>query len=283
MKKLILILSALALETLAAFGQNIPVRDNVFWELNYYNPSIIRRDPGKYVDFYGRYEFNDAQNFGANPLDVAAETNVIRPDHAWQASLQHDGLSYYDGVSLTGAYTHSFSWGDDKEHSFNLGGRLAIEYGRVDFSKLDYGMSGHKTVVVPDLDLGFEYRYKYFHIGFGIKNIISLGLKDKGVIYFRYPRSYIGNISFDCNIGNTVMLRPFFIAGVNQNIFLNVGMAMDIMKHYRLSYSFHGPDLSHNLGLSVDFWRFTLSLGYVISPLHKSAATIVRLGVRIGD
>lgn len=283
MKKTVSVIAFLA-AALSVKAQNIAPRDNYLWDIDYYNPSVVMKSNGIYADFYARYDINPIKNADVNPLDISAETYVVRDDHHWQASLAHDGLSYFDAAAFSVAYSHLFNFGANKQHSFSVGGRVTLGYGRIDFSKLDYGQTGYKIMVRPDLDLGFEYRYKFFHTGFAVKNILSLPLKDDGMTYFRYPRAYIWHMLFDLNVRDKVKFIPYFALGVNQNIFIDAGLGMCFLRVCRFNYSFHGPTISHNFGLGFDIAkRLHIGAGYCFSPTHRTSGVTMRLSVKIAE
>lgn len=283
MKKIASIVTFLSV-TAAVSAQNIAPRDNFLWDLDYYNPAVVMKSNGVYTDFYARYDINKIKNVYVNPLDISAETYVVRDDHHWQASLAHDGLSYMDAASFSVAYSHLFTFGKSSQHHISAGGRVTLGYGRIDFSKLAYGQEGYKIMVRPDIDLGIDYRYKFFHTGFCVKNVLSLPLKDDGITYFRYPRAYIWHMLFDVNICDVVLLNPFMALGMNQNIFFEAGFGMRFLKVCRFNYSFHGPEMSHNFGLGFDIVkRLHIGAGYCFSPTHNTSGVTVRLSVKIAD
>lgn len=270
---------------LSSKAQNIAPRDNVLWDMNYYNPAMITRSTGIYADIYGRYDANPVKRDYVNPVDIAAETFYVRDNYCWQATLSHDGLSYFDATALSVAYSHRFDFGDNNNQSFRIGGRVILGYGRVDYSKLPYGMNGYNIMVRPDIDLGFDYRYKFFHIGMSIMNVMSLPIKDEdGIVYFRYPRAGLGHMIFDVNVCENFMLNPYFMAGLAQNFFIDMGLSMTIFKNYHLAYSFHGTDLAHNIGLAIDIAdKVRIEGGYRIYPSHHNSALTLKLCVKLAD
>lgn len=284
MKKSVLS-TILCLFCLASYGQNIAQRDNVLWDMNYYNPAMITRPTGIYVDAYLRIDANPVKLDYVNPLDIAAETFVVRDNYTWQATMSHDGLSYFDATALSVAYSHRFDFGAEKEHGIRAGGRIIVGHGRIDYSKLPYGMQGYSIMVRPDLDFGFDYRYRFFHIGMSIKNVLSLPIKDEdGMVYFRYPRAGLGHIMFDINAGRNIIINPYLMMGVTQNIFLDAGFGMTLFKNYHLAYSFHGPDMAHHFGIAAEIVnRLRIECGYRLCPSHDNAALTVKLCVRLAD
>lgn len=284
MKKIVTTITFLAVAIITVSAQNIAPRDNFLWDIDYYNPAVVMKPNGVYTDFYGRYDINKIKNVYVNPLDLSAETYIVRDDHHWQASLAHDGLSYIDAAAFNVAYSHLFVFGKESQHHISIGGRVTLGYGRIDYSKLDYGQEGYKIMVRPDIDLGIEYRYKFFHTGICVKNVLSLPLKDNGMTYFRYPRACIWHMLFDVNIRDKVYLTPFMALGMNQNVFLDLGFGMRFLKVCRFNYSFHGPMLSHNLGLGFDIAkRLHIGAAYCFSPTHNTSGVTVRLSVKIAD
>lgn len=284
----------IALVSTGAFAQTITPRDNFLWDLDYYNPAVFTRPQGIYADLYGRYDINPVKNLYTNPLDLVAEIKAVRKDHIWQASLAHDYLSYMDVTQANFGYTHGWEFGNGNQHRINFGGRLMIGVGRLDYSKLDYGENGYKIFCLPDIDVGFEYRYKFFHTGLSFRNVFSYPMKDTyekdekgkplGSVYMRYPRAGIWHMLFDIDFCDNCSMYPFLALGMNQNAFVELGTGLKFFKNYRFNYSFHGPQLSHNFGFGVDICnRVHIGASYCFSPTVYTQAVTMRVSVRLAD
>lgn len=285
MKRHCLIIAFLLAALLPLAGQHNPVRDNVYGEINYYNPSIVRSGNGIFASCYSRYEINRSPVYDEYPLDIAAEVEYIKGNNACFATIWHDGLSYYDASTLALGGMHKFSFqGKNDMHHLSIGGRVSLGLGRVDLEKLPYGYTGNKIMLHPDMDLGIEYTVRYFHLGISAKNLISMPIRYEGIAFFRYPRAYMFHVAFDvrpCRNDNWVMV-PLLLMGMNQNFTMRIALANTIMKDYTLNYTFAIPDMSHNINVGFNI-RSTVNigLGYTHSNINKFSAVTVRLGVKL--
>lgn len=284
MKKIISI-AILCAVCISASALSYQARNDYNYYRNYYNPAARFVDNGIYVHGYGMYTLGMPRLSGKEPMDLQADLMVARDNWSAFASISHDEYSYFCGVCLSAGYNHIFRFGD--KHTLRIGGRGVLGLNSVDFSHLPYDMpvedDRSRLLPSPDLDLGIEYSYKFFHIGAAVKNVLAFESKYKGVTYASWPRSYSLQMRFDANIAkDKVLLEPFMVLGLNQNILMIFGADLTLWKNYRIGYSFRAPDLHSNFYASVNIAsRVALNAGYSFNPAHSYSSIHAGITVRL--
>lgn len=269
----------------SAQALSFQARNDYNYYRNYYNPATRFQNEGIFIQAYANYTHDMPVLAGKEPLDLQFDLMVARKNWSAFASVSHDEYSYFCGVCLTAGYNHIFNFGED--HSLRIGGRALLGLNSVDFSHLPYEfpVSDNRSRIVPtpDIDLGIEYRYKFFHLGASVKNVIGTKGKFKGVTYVSFPRAYLLHMRFDANIvRDKLMLNPFAVLGHNQNIMAIFGNDIVLWKNYRVGYSFRVPDLHHNVYASVDIKnRVSVNVGYSTTPAHKYSSVHIGVSVRL--
>lgn len=283
MKKFCLCIAFMACISNAAFALSFQQRHDILGERNYFNPASTAYENGHYLKAYTNYEFNVPANAGKNPLDLSLDYFLARDRYSAFATLNTDSYSYFSSHTISGGFSYNFRNIGGSEHGLRIGGRLLISFNNVNFGALPYGQSGTRLLTDPDIDLGLQYDYKFFHWGFSVKNIFSLGGRYEGIQYVTYPRAFFSNMYFDVNLlqGN-IVLMPFGMLAVNQNIMIAVGMDARIYDFFRIEYAFRAPDLSHNITMSFTIAkRVSLCAGCSVTPAHKYASLHGSVRIRL--
>lgn len=279
----------------SATAVSYQAKNDFLYYRNYYNPSTRSNSEGIYLHGYGMYTLNMPLLSGKEPLDIECNIMAARKNYSIFGSIQHSEYSYFCGVCLTagGSYTWSFNDGD---HKLSAGGRLLVGLNSVDFTILNYDiphrdpaskMEDYRARILPtpDIDLGVEYCYKHFHLGFSVKNAIGYKAKYQDICYVSWPRSFMLTLHGDPSFAeDRVKLEPLLAIGLNQNIYFMAGMDFTLWKNYRVGYSFRGPDLFHNVHASVNIVnRVELNIGYSITPSHRYSMVHAGITVRLAD
>lgn len=265
-----------------AFGHSFQKRNNLLVERNYYNPAARYLQEGNYLKFYSLYEMDLPARSGKQPLDLNIDYMWAAKDYSVFASVSHDAYSYFSDHCISAGYNRFFN-PNGGDHTFRVGGRLVLGFNNIDLSKLPYGETGRHLLMSPDFDLGLEYSYKFFHLGMSVKNVLALPVKYQGVDYICWPRAYFMQMYFDCNLlKDKILLNPFLILGLNQNVYMVAGADLTLFKNYRIGYSFRAPDLHQNFNLGVDILSWvTISAGYSYSAAHKYNSAHIALTFRL--
>lgn len=262
-----------------------PKNDFLFYH-NYYNPAARYYQDGIYLQGFASHMFNMPPLAGKEPLDMDFDVMASRKNYTAFASLSHSEYSYFCGLCLSagGNYIHDFN---GSGHKLSIGGRFLLGLNSVDFTRLPYQKpiedNRSRILPTPDIDLGIEYSYGYFHIGASVKNVFAYEAKYKDVTYVSWPRSYMLILRGDPEFaGGNVKLDPIVALGFNQNIYFLAGMDLTLWKNYRIGYTFRGPDLGHSFNASVMIMdRVGINAGYTISTAHDYSTVHVGLTVRL--
>lgn len=270
---------------LNAFAVSFQVKNDYLFSRNYYNPATRFLNDGIYLQGQGMYTLNMPALSGKEPLDLDFNLMVARENYSVFAAVTTAEYSYFTSQCLSAGYNHIFRFGSD--HTLRIGARAVLGVNSMDFSHLPYAIPElsmkARILLSPDMDLGIEYGYKFFHIGASVKNVLAYEAKFKGVTYVSWPRSYMLHLRFDSYLaGDNVHLEPYVVLGINQNIMFIAGMDMTFWKNYRISYSFRGPDLHHNINASVNICdRVILNAGYSVSTAHEYSSAYGGITVKL--
>lgn len=287
MKKFVITISLCIAACFAAKAQSYQLKGDYMYERNYYNPATRFYEEGMYIGSNASYTLNTPILSGKEPLDLSFDFLVARPNYSVFAAVSHDEHSYFCGTCISGGYNHIFRFNEN--HTLRIGGRAVLGINSIDFSHLPYEMpveDKHSRIIpTPDIDLGLEYSYRFFHLGLAVKNVIGYEGKYQGVQYVSWPRSYMMHIRFDANLWqNKIMLNPFAVLGLYQNILFIAGTDLVFFKNYRISYSFRGPDLHHRMSASINICnRVILDGGYSLSTAHRYSMAHLGVKIRIGQ
>lgn len=268
-----------------ASAVSFQTKNDYLFSRNYYNPATRFLNDGIYAQGLGMYTLNMPMLSGKEPFDLDLNLMVARDNYSVFASVTTEEYSYFSSQCLSAGYNHIFRFGDN--HSLRVGGRAVLGLNSVDFYHLPYELPEYtlksRILLTPDMDLGIEYSYRFFHIGAAVKNVFAYEAKFKGVTYVSWPRSYMMHMRFDsCLANDNVHLEPYVVLGLNQNIYFVAGMDMTFWKNYRVSYSFRGPDLHHNINASVNICdRVILNAGYSVSTAHEYSSVYGGITVRL--
>lgn len=285
MKKIIAIVT-LVFMCMSAWGVSYQAKNDFLFNYNYYNPAGRFHNDGIFLNGYTSYMFNMPALAGKEPLDVDFDVMAARKNWTAFGSIMYSEYSYFCGLCLTagGNYIHDFN---GSGHTLSIGGRFLLGLNSVDFTCLPYEMPVEdfrsRILPTPDLDLGIEYSYKYFHMGVSVKNVAAYEAKYKDVVYVSWPRSYMlimrgDPVFFD----GRLKVEPVAVLGLNQNIYLLAGLDLTLWKNYRFGYAFRGPDLSHSFHASVMIAdRVGLNAGYTISTAHDYSTMHVGLTIKL--
>lgn len=263
-----------------AFAISYQSKNDFLYYQNYYNPAMRFHQDGIYIHGFAGYTFNMPALAGKEPLDINCSVMAAQKNYSLFASVEHSEYSYFCGVCLTGG--GNYIWDiKGSGHKLSFGGRFSLGLNSVDFTVLNYPLEldeetrqnfyRAKIIPTPDIDLGIEYSYKYFHAGVSVKNCIGYEGKYKDICYVCWPRSYMLTLRGDPQFfDGKFKVEPFATVGLNQNIYLVAGIDFTIWKNYRIGYSFRGPDLFHNIYTSINIMdRVELNVGYSLTPSHK--------------
>lgn len=270
MKRTALILSFILL-CVNSFAQIFQLKTDFLQEITHYNPAVKTVSDGAYLKLYSQYALKMPALSGKNPLDIDVAFMLAKGNNAAFGSLVHDGYSYFNTHSVSLGYNHVWKGLGNGHHSVSLGGRFILGLNNIDFSKLAYGDSGKKMLYTPDLDFGFEYTYKFFHLGASIKNLVSTSKKYDGIEYVRWPRAYFLHMVFDADIvKDKFTMVPYLLFGYYQGIYSVFGLDFRLFKNFRINYSFRVPDLHSNVNVGVNIASWVdIHAGYSLSSQHK--------------
>ncbi len=270
---------------MGASAISFQLRDDFCLNTNYYNCATRFVNEGIYIGAYSGYTMNMPRLSGKEPLDLNVDLSVARPKYTVFASVSHDERSYFDNICLSGGYNRIFRF--NEHHTLKVGARAIMGVNSVDFFHLPYESpvddDKSRIILTPDVDLGIEYVYRFFHLGLSVKNVIQTPGKFNGVTYVSFPRSYYGNILFDVKfLGGNIMLQPYLAMGFTQNVLLVAGTDIKFWQRYRIGYTFRAPDLHHNVFASVDICdRVILNAGYSVSGGHPYSTVFAGITVKL--
>lgn len=283
MKRICIILISLLCMVFSSTAHNFQARHDILAERNYYNPATTALDPGMYLKAYCQYDFNVPALSGKNPLEPGLDFFYVDGNRSIFANFNFEGSSFFKGYNINGGYNYKWSRIGNSDHSLSIGGRFNMSFCRLDLGSLAYGEKGIKTLVAPDFDLGLEYQYKNFYLGIGVKNVLGQTGKYNGVQYVQWPRSFLITARGDISLaGDKVLLQPFAMLGIYQNVQTYLGLDFTYGKFLRIGYNINVLELGSNINISGTIARrVTIFAGCSVSPAHKYISTHGGITVRL--
>lgn len=282
MKKIALIFFII-LGCVNSFAQTFQLKTDFIQEITHYNPAARIVNDGAYLKMYSQYAIKLPELTGKKPLDLDLAFMVAKDNYSVFGSLDHDGYSYFNNHSVSIGYNHIWKGLGNGHHTVSLGGRAILGLEHIDFSKLPYGDNGKKMLYTPDLDFGFEYTYKFFHLGASIKNLVSTSKRHDGIEYVKWPRAYFLHMVFDTDIvKDKFTMVPYLLFGYYQGIYSVFGLDFRLFKNFRINYSFRVPDLHSNVNVGVNIASWVdIHAGYSVSSMHKYSYANLSLIVKL--
>lgn len=228
-----------------------------FNHMNYYNPASgwdqeMRGEASLYIQhklINSDVFVKNAPNIFANYIGSIGE----KRRHHFSASYTFDKYSYYVRNIINGGYAYSLDFGSKGYLTFGTRVSLALDYvNGNDFEEpLGNNISGLR--VLPDFDLGIDYRFKGLNIGIGARNIVATKARAEGYALYHNQRLIHLYVSYQFFIKQKVGLAPIAMVHYERNFGVDLGLNLNILKVVDVSYIFRTNHLRHIGTLGVKF------------------------------
>lgn len=265
-------------------------------DFDIYNPAAAY-DRNDLLCIYGRYTFYWGSStaglhtggmtgnglgtrtpVGTEPFDAAAKTNVRLKTGQMLARASYSGQSFFRQIRLGAGYAYGWKLG---EHTLTASALVNIGGEIVDFDKMSFSASqkGKSFSLIPELDLGFQWRHGSLALGCSALNLLGIPMKVDGAALIQYPRCFFINFAYDFHIqAANLQISPFALLGFCQGGTTDIGVYLNWMDKLNFSYSFRALDTAHifNLG-TVIAGHYGIRVGYNFHNLHSHSAVFAML------
>jgi|GEM_PF-6202818 len=260
-------------------------RPNIYFNhLNYYNPasgwnSEMRGEASVYLQhkWIDNDLFVKPTNVFANYIGSAGKSR----QHHYSASYTFDMYSYYVRNIVSGGYAYSLDFKDKGYLTFGARVSLAIDY--IDGDRIAQPMGEDLTGVrlLPDFDLGVDYRFKGLNLGIGARNIVGTQSQADGYTLYRNQRLYNFYASYQFLIRQKVGIAPILMLHVHYGFGADMGVNINVLKIVDVSYIFRTNQLRHVGTAGVKFAkRFYIGVAVEGSMLTTDINTDLNLRYR---
>lgn len=253
MRKSFVLLFMISWFTLPGTAQNLIRQDMYFRNMNFMNAAAGLEDTTQNNDLqlYFIHKFVPNKTWTKAPNAMLNYIRRIdRIGGSINAGYVYDNYSFADRHTFQVGYAAHLHKG---RHFFDLGARAVINYDHFRDKSVHESpdVNGLKNgYVLPDLDLGFQYRFEGLTFGISAKNLFKNHIR-RTVDLFENERIIYSNISYTHSFGKNVALSVFTLPSYSSSFQVDVGLAVGLWKKIDIAYLFRLKELRHVYRLSA--------------------------------
>ena len=240
----IAVVSAAILAAGSVRAQDIQRFNLVYEDISFYNPAAAMSSQDKETSF-SKFGLNRPDGYSNGVVDLCEHAIYGFNGGKILASVSTYRYNSFFDLDVSGGY--SYGW-DKGKHHFNLGAVVSLDFDRVVWAQMpvSVGRAAHRLYVLPDLTLGFEYRYSHFRAGASVINAVSFPVRVQGVQILQNPRAYSVHALYDIYVPKARLQLSPFVHGLKTGFWtVDMGLYSRWDDMLSLSYAYRTNESRH--------------------------------------
>jgi type IX secretion system PorP/SprF family membrane protein len=316
MKRLILLLAALILTTVALKAQQVPLYSQYMENKYLINPAYAGSQGYTSYNLTARQQWLGFENANAPMTQaIAAETRILQTSYLSKLRLIRSGSrrkrpsgrvgvggyifndrnGMINRTGIQGTYAYHIPMGEG-QLSFGASGTLyqfkLDKENLILYDQTDQLIDGRdNTMFVPDASAGVYYMYKRFYAGFSSINLFQSVLKfgsDESYSNYKLNRYHYLMTGYRYDLGEGFEIEPSLLlkSSERMNVQADINVKGYYQRDYWLGFSYRtGSALITMVGVSIGKLYFGYAYDYSFKEVQKLTygSHEIMIGVKFGD